>query len=76
MMRELPYTASSQDVLNMNTAERRDALGCSSLMPDVMRFPKAWEISRAEGNREVGGVYNPIHPDIYCLAILSSLIHP
>ena len=48
------------------TAERRDVLGCTS--PTIKRFPEAREmsrgqsqrdISRAEGNLEVGGNVQP-----------------
>ena len=55
MMKEWPYTASSRDVL-----------GCTS--PPTKRFPEAREmsrgrsprdISRAEGNLEVGGDVQP-----------------
>ena len=62
MMREWQYTASTQDLLYTYTAERRDVLGCTS--PTTKRFPEAGEmsrgrsprdISRAEGNLEVGG---------------------
>ena len=57
---------SDKAILYPYTAERRDVLGCTSLM--TKRFPKAWEmsrggsprdISRAEGNLEVGGDVQP-----------------
>ena len=65
-MREWPYTASNRDELYTYTAERRDVLGCTS--PTTKRFPEAREmsrgrsprdISRAEGNLEVGGDVQP-----------------
>ena len=61
-----PYTAERLDVLYRYTAERRDVLGCTS--PTTKRFPEAREmsrgrsprdISRAEGNLEVGGDVQP-----------------
>ena len=65
-MREWPYTASTWDLLYTYTAERRDVLGCTS--PTTKKFPEAREmsrgrsprdISRAEGNLEVGGDVQP-----------------
>ena len=65
-MREWPYTALSWDVLYTYSAERRDVLGCTP--PMTKRFPEAREmsrgrsprdISRAEGNLEVGGDVQP-----------------
>ena len=65
-MREWPYTASNRDALYTYTAETRDVLGCTS--PTTKRFPEAREmsrgrsprdISRAEGNLEVGGDVQP-----------------
>ena len=59
-------SGSLEWVLYTYTAERRDALGCTS--PTTKRFPEAREmsrgrsprdISRAEGNLEVGGDVQP-----------------
>ena len=77
------YTAERRDVLYTYTAERRDVLSCTSLT--TKRFPEAREmsrgrsprdISRAEGNLEVGGDVQPNASRLECTAMLSSLIPP
>ena len=51
MMREWPYNASSLDLLYPYTAERRDVLGCRSLM--TKRYPEAREMSRGTSQRPI-----------------------
>ena len=43
--------------MNTYTAERKDVLGCASLTTERSRVPR--DISRAEGNLEVGGGVQP-----------------
>ena len=77
------FAVKKRDVMYTYTAERRDVLGCTS--PTTKRFPEAREmsrgrslrnISRAEGNLEIGGDVQPNSSQFEAVYGHSLIINP